>query len=97
MMAAILGTYAVVGLNPSTQIFAETQWGSLLLALACHLFGDCKQQKRKVCVCGERIPCFTVGGWGHSACAWPEWQCAVYAWSNVHLQLVEFHCVGDGS
>jgi len=53
-----------------------------------------KTEKR---ACGERILHFTAGGWGHGACAWPEWQCAAYAWSKVHLQLVEFHCVGDGS
>jgi len=53
-----------------------------------------KTEKR---ACGERILHFTAGGWGHGTCAWPEWQCAAYAWSKVHLQLVEFHCVGDGS
>lgn len=50
MIAAILGTYAVVELKPSTSIFAETQWQFLLLVLACHLFSDCKEQKRKVCM-----------------------------------------------
>lgn len=41
--------------------------------------------------------CCTVGGRGQAACAQPERRCVVHAWSNVHLQLVEFHCVGDGS
>lgn len=93
MIAAILGTYAVVGLNPSTPIFCRNTMGMLWPVI----FLVIASNKKEKCVCGERIRYFTVGGWGHGACAWPEWQCAVYAWSNVHLQLVEFHCVGDGS
>lgn len=55
------------------------------------------QGTEKKSVYGESIPYCTVGGQGHGACAWPEWRCVVHARSNVHLQLVEFHCVGDGS
>lgn len=53
-------------------------------------------KKKSVCVWGENTVFF--GRWmGHDSCVRPECQCAVFAWSNVHLQLVEFHCVGDGS